>query len=81
MRVANHVNAHQHIEQYRDLHTLDVTKLSIVKIPVIQAGDTPYIVMEGRFGSNNENQITLYWGQKASGQWEIVSEKLVTTGT
>ena len=75
------VNTHQHIEQYRDLHTLDATKLSIVKIPVIQAGDTPHLVMEGRFGSNNENHITLYWAQQTSGQWHIVSEKLVTTGT
>ena len=81
MRVANTVSAHQHIEQYRDLHTLDVTKLSIVKVPVIQAGDTRHMVMEGRFGSNNENHITLYWAQQASGQWHIVSEKLVTTGT
>ena len=81
MRVANNVNTHQHIEQYRDLHTLDATKLSIVKIPVIQAGDTPHLVMEGRFGSNNENHITLYWAQQTSGQWHIVSEKLVTTGT
>lgn len=80
IRVAG-INSNQYPEQYLNLHTLDVTEISIVKIPVVHAGDTTHLVMEGRFGPDNENHITLYWAQQPSGHWQIVSEKLITTGT
>jgi len=70
-----------HLDPYHDLKAVDVTQISIVKIPMIQAGDTQHVVMQGRFGSQNENHFTLYWAQNASGNWHIVSEKLVATGT
>ena len=81
IRTAIDLDSGHDLAHYRNLHSMDATQISIVKIPEVRPGETPHVVMQGRFGPQNENHITLYWAQQPSGQWHIVSEKLITTGT
>jgi len=81
LQVSGQVLSAKHLEHYRELNDVDVTQISIVRIPMIQSGSTPHVVMQGRFGTHNENHVTLYWAQTTTGEWHIVNEKLITSGT
>ncbi len=58
--------------------------ISIFRNPDTHQGDPDAVarmVISATFGDANEHEITLYWAQSDSGEWQVLTETLKSTGT
>ncbi len=59
-------------------------EISIFRNPDVQLGEeriTQEMVIDATFGNANEHRITIYWSKGPTGDWQVLTETLQTTGT
>ena len=63
------------IRELADIHSQDITMIMNPELPPEhQTVKSKILVMKGRFGPENEHQITLFWREQADGKWLIFTE-------